>query len=113
MDDAAIWFIAFGAPNAGMVAVSLTSLVFLINLILNFKTLAYWFLFILYVGASTYTFWYQITKGVEVIQTIQPEWKGTPSGNLWPFILVALGLIDENDNPVYFGFYDYYDEDDV
>lgn len=26
--------------------------------------------------------------------------------------MVAIGLIDEDDNPVYFGFYDFYDEDD-
>ena len=41
--------------------------------------------------------------GVEVIQQINPEWEGTESGLLWPAILYAIGLVDEKDEPMFFG----------
>ena len=64
--------------------------------------MAYFLLITLYTGFGVYTMNFQITKGVEVIQTIQPEWEGTESGLLWPWIMYATGFVDENDEPAFF-----------
>ena len=98
-----IWLIANGTAIAGLAVLSL-SFVYLIFLwILNILRLSYLLLLLSYAGFAIYTEWFQITKGVEVIQTIQPEWEGTESGLLWPQLLYMVNLIDENDQPKYFG----------
>lgn len=33
---------------------------------------------------------------------MQPLWKGTESGLLWPWLLYLVGLVDENDRAKFF-----------
>ena len=65
--------------------------------------LAYLVQLLIYTGFAVYTEWFSITKGVTVIQSINPEWEGTESGLLWPALLYLVGLVDENDQPKFFG----------
>ena len=40
--------------------------------------------------------------GVEVIQEVVPDWEGPESGLLWPYLLILIGLVDENGQPTFF-----------
>ena len=97
---------AYGTPNIGAVTISFTFLTFFVKWILNIKKTAYWLLLILYSGYAYYTYWFHINKGVEVIRSIQPLWRGTPSGKLWPEIFYYMGLIDEEENLQWFDYED-------
>ena len=102
LDDTAILLIAYYTANMGVISLSLGFLITTIYWLFNFFDWGYILLFLLYNGFGFYTEYFQITKGVEIIRTIIPYWPGTRSGMLWPYILWAVGLVDENGKILHF-----------
>ncbi len=102
LDDSAIWFIVYYTGNLGLVLHSTGFLLYLIYVIIEFDSWAYWLLFLLYVGFAAFTQFFHIFEGVEVVRRIQPLWRGTQSGLLWPWLLYYIGLVDKNDQPNWF-----------
>ena len=70
LDNIAIWLVAYGTANVGMVCFAWGFVFFLFQWFLNIHSSAYLLLVIFYVAFAVYTEWFQITKGVEVIQKI-------------------------------------------
>ena len=99
----AVWLMVWATSNASVVIWSSGSLVLLILWLINFSSWAYLIMWLLYVTAGAGTEWLMITKGEEVIFALDPDWQGgSKSGLLWPWIFRWMGLVDENDEPLYF-----------
>ena len=103
LDDATIFLMVYITPNLGLFVHTYTLIWQIIRLILNWISNrgAYSSLLFIYLGYTTWTYYYHIAKGVEIIQQIQPLWEGTPTGKLWPWIFHFIGFVDEDDQPTF------------
>ena len=102
LDDTAILLIAYYTANMGLISLSLGFLITSLYWLFNFRSWGYILLFLAYNGFGAYTEYFQIMYGVEVIRTFMPYWPGTKSGLLWPYILYAIGLVDESGKILHF-----------
>ena len=103
LDETAVWLIIYMAPNLGVITQSLGLQVFLFSAIFSSanNSSSTWILLLLYTLIATYTHFFQITEGVEVVRNIYPLWRGTKSGLLWPAIFYMTGLVDEDDEAAF------------
>ena len=102
LDDTLIWLIVYATANLGLLTHSIGFLLYTIYLIVEIDQWSYWLLWVLYLGYAAYTNYYQITNGVGIIRYIQPLWRGTPSGLLFPWLLYTLGLVDDEGRAKFF-----------
>ena len=96
LDDTAIFLIVYWSANAGLLTHVLAFNIYLICLILNFGSTGYWVMFLVYTLQAMYMQYFQITHGVEIIRSMQPLWKGTKNGLLFPALLYMIGLVDRD-----------------
>ena len=102
LDDTAIWLIVYWTANAGLFTHTLSAFVFLVYVVRNFSTKGYWMMFLFYLVNAIYLNYFHIFNGVEIIRSMQPLWKGTKSGKLWPALFYFMGLVDENGQAKFF-----------
>ena len=70
MDDIAIWLVAYGTANAAVVTLATGFLFFTFSYLRHITNFAYFLMLVFYTGYGLYTGWFQVTKGVKVIQSI-------------------------------------------
>ena len=102
VDDTAIAMIVYLSANLGVAIHTTGFLIFLAYAIFQSDSLAYWSLLALYTLFSLYTEFFYITEGVEAIRYIQPKWKGTKSGLIFPMLLYMIGLVNKDEQPQWF-----------
>ena len=74
LDEATIWFIALYTANFGLFTHSLTALTFAWGWITNPGDVAQIIKFWGYTALAFYTEWFSVTRGVEIIRTMKPDW---------------------------------------
>ena len=103
LDTWTVWLMKWVTSNASIIVWNFGSLILFVLWLFNFSTVSYFFLWFLYMTSGVATQWIQITKGESVIKGFDADWEGgSKSGLLWPWILIWIGLVDDNDEPKYF-----------